>query len=67
MDLYYFITNGRKEMSLLGDDFIENCKYTHEPHKDVEITKFDFDSYCRMSGSYMSSEEVLSFIDNLIG
>ena len=40
---YYLITNGRKEMSLLGDDFIENCRYTHEPHEDVEITKFDFE------------------------
>ena len=64
---YYLITNGRKEMSLLGDDFIENCRYTHEPHEDVEITKFDFDNYCGVNDTCMTSDEVLSFIDDLVG
>ena len=64
---YYLIINGRREMSLLGDDFIDNCKYSHEPHDDIEITKFDFDNYCGMSGKSMNSDEVLSFIDNLVG
>ena len=64
---YYLITNGRKEMSLLGDDFIENCRYTHEPHEDVEITKFDFDNYCGVNGTCMTSDEVISFIDDLVG
>lgn len=63
---YYLITNGRREMSLIGDDFIENCKYTHEPHGDIEIAKFDFDNYCGMAENFMNSDEVLSFIDDLI-
>ena len=32
-------------MSLLGDDFIDNCRYSHEPHGDIKITAFDFDNY----------------------
>ena len=63
---YYLIINGRREMSLLGDDFIDNCSYTHEPHDDVEITQFDDDNYCGTSGNYMNSDEVINFIDSLV-
>ena len=52
-------------MSLLGDDFIENCKYMHEPHSDIVITKLDFDSYCNINDYYMNSDELLDFIDDI--
>ena len=64
---YYLIIDGRKEMSLIGDDFIENCKYTHEPHENIDITGFDFDSYCGLREKAMDSDEVIGFIDDLVG
>lgn len=62
---YYLITEGRQEMSLIGDDFIDNCKYSHEPHGDVLITAFDYDQYDTMDENPLDNDELLSLIDNL--
>lgn len=62
---YYFIVGGRKEMSLIGDDFIDNCRYYHDPHGDINISAFDFDSYEIMPNGFLQSDELLTMIDNM--
>ena len=63
---YYLIIDGRKEMSLIGDDFIDNCRYSHEPHGDISITAFDFEAYGDDHVRSLDSDELLSLIDELI-
>lgn len=63
---YYLITNGRKEMSLLGDDFIENCGYHHLPHGNIEINTFDDEAYMRNRDNSLSNEDFLKFIDAVL-
>ena len=62
---YYLIIDGRREMSLIGDDFIDNCRYSHEPHGDVHITAFDFDEYEAEHEASLDNEELLNLIDEL--
>ena len=63
---YYLIIDGRQEMSLIGDDFIDNCRYSHEPHGDISITAFDFEAYGDDPVRSLDSDELLSLIDELI-
>ena len=63
---YYLIIDGRHEMSLLGDDFIDNCRYSHEPHGDIKITAFDFDNYGWNREGALDSDELMSLIDGLV-
>lgn len=53
-------------MSLLGDDFIDNCKYSHEPHGDIQLTAFDFEQYGESRDVSLDSVELLSIIDEII-
>ena len=53
-------------MSLIGDDFIDNCRYSHEPHGDIIISAFDFESYGDDSVRSLDSDELLSLIDEMI-
>ena len=62
---YYYLVveslhQGRK-IALLGDDFIDCCGFSREPHGDIIISKFDFSSY-DMRTSMVSTDEILSLI-----
>ena len=63
---YYLIIDGRREMSLIGDDFIDNCRYSHEPHGNINITAFDFDSYASDQINSLDSDDLLALIDEFI-
>ena len=63
---YYLIIDGRREMSLIGDDFIDNCRYSHEPHGNINITAFDFDSYAADQIDSLDSDELLGLLDEFI-
>ncbi len=61
---YYYLVvdklDNNKQIALLGDDFLECCKFTKEPHGSIAITEFDNDCYYEKRGSALSTDEILS-------
>ena len=62
---YYFIVNGTRVVALIGDDFLENCQYSHEPHGDIHVTAFDFANYPVRKSTPIDNEDLLVFLDEL--
>ena len=62
---YFFIVNGTRVVALLGDDFIENCRYHHEPHGDIQITGFDFEYYAAQKNNPVDNGTLLEFLDEI--
>ena len=59
---YYLIVDKlhkKRKIALLGDDFIDCCGFSKEPHGDIIITKFDFSSY-HIGNNSLSTDELLS-------
>lgn len=61
---YYLVIESKRDIALLGYDFIDNCRCSHEPGKHFYLTGFDADSYGTGTG-VMDSDEVIAFIDSL--
>ena len=62
---YYLILENDRILALLGEDFLENCGYSHEPHGDIKITTFDFESYGKHREDSISNEDFISYIDEV--
>ena len=62
---YYYLVveklHNKRMIALLGDDFIDCCSITKEPHGDIIISKFDFSSYYTES-NMISTDEILSLV-----
>ena len=62
---YYYLVVERlhqdRKIALLGDDFIDCCGFSREPHGDIIISKFDFSSYDSRK-SMVSTDEILSLV-----
>ena len=63
---YYLVIENKRSVSLLGVDFLDNCKYTHDPHDCIFITEFDDDSYNKLSDHPIENTDLISLIDGLI-
>ncbi len=61
---YYLIIKSKRDVALLGYDFIDNCRCSHDPGKNFYLTGFDVDSYGKNNGA-MENDEVVAFIDSL--
>jgi len=60
---YYIVLENKRDIALLGFDFIDRCKYTHEPHSDILITAVDLDGYGELEEA-MDSDEILTYVDS---
>ena len=63
---YYYLVidrlkNGRK-IALLGDDFIDCCGFSKEPHGNIVISGFDFKSYKNDQEKILTTEDISSII-----
>ena len=61
---YYLVLENKRDIALLGEDFIENCKGTFEPHGDILVTGFDEEGYVIWDRA-LESDELISLIDSL--
>lgn len=62
---YYIVVKNKRVIALLGEDFIDNCKYSHEPSGDICITQFNDEAYdVSISGS-LSEDDLVSLIEGL--
>lgn len=52
-----------KKFALLGDDFLDCCGYSHNPHEDIKIFCFDKEGYS-LKGSIMSGQEIDELLSN---
>lgn len=63
---YYIIIENDRVIALLGEDFLDNCQYSHSFHGDIEITDFDFDSYYKGKENVQRDDKYIHFIDEMI-
>ena len=61
---YYLVFENKRDIALLGFDFIENCNGTFEPHSDILVTGFDEEGYVIWDRA-LESDELISLIDSL--
>ena len=62
---YYLVVENQRDVALLGYDFTDCCKSSHDPHSDIIVTEFDDASYGAADSGAMDSDEVIAFIDSL--
>lgn len=61
---YYLVVENKRDIALLGFDFIDHFNSSHAAHGNIVITEFDTDSYGK-SQDAMESDEVIAYIDSL--
>lgn len=61
---YYLVVENKRDIALLGFDFIDKCKRSADAYGDIHITEFDEEGYGALDGS-IENDEVIAFIDSL--
>ena len=64
---YYLVVENQRDVALLGYDFTDCCRSSHNPHDDIVVTEFDNEGYGASDLEAMDSDEVIAFIDSLSG
>lgn len=62
---YFLITENERDIALLGFDFIDNCRDSHDPHGSIKITEFDEAGYKDMTAEGINNDEIIAYIDSL--
>lgn len=62
---YYLVVENKRDIALLGYDFIDKCGYSHLPEEDIVITAFDDAAYELEAGGIMDGAELVSYMDAL--
>ena len=62
---YYLVVENQRDVALLGYDFTDCCRSSHDPHSDIIVTEFDDEGYGVADSGAMDSDEVIAFIDSL--
>ncbi|MCR5097477.1 MAG: retropepsin-like domain-containing protein [Lachnospiraceae bacterium] len=62
---YYIVIENKRNISLLGVDFLDNCEYVHKPHENIVISSFDEISYSGRSMNIIDNNDLVTFIDSL--
>ena len=62
---YYLVVENQRDVALLGYDFTDCCKSSHDPHGDIIVTEFDDLGYGTGDIGAMDSDEVITYIDSL--
>ena len=61
---YYLVVENKRDIALLGFDFIDRCTFSHMAEGDIVMTGFDSDGYGEPDGA-LATEELIAFIDSL--
>ena len=61
---YYLVLENKRDIALLGYDFIDNCNRSANAHGDIVVTGFDNEGYIT-SGDVLEADELISLIDSL--
>ena len=61
---YYLVLENKRDIALLGFDFIDNCKRTADSHGDIIVTEFDEASYGGL-GKAFETDELAALIESL--
>ena len=61
---YYLVFENKRDIALLGFDFIEGCQGTFDAHSDIVVSGFDEGGY-HISYEALESDELVSLIDSL--
>ena len=61
---YYLVVESERDIALLGFDFIDKCRCSHDPGRHFYLTGFDVESYGADIGA-MENDEVVAFMDSL--
>ena len=61
---FYLVLENKRDIALLGFDFIDRCTFSHNSGSDIILTEFNEDSYGILEGA-MGSDELVSLIDSL--
>ena len=63
---YYLVIENKRDIALLGFDFIDNCERCADANSDIVVRAFNDEKYLGEE-SGMDSSELISFIDSLMG
>ncbi len=61
---YYLVVENKRDIALLGFDFIDKCDRSADAYGDIRITRFDEEGYGSVDGA-LENDEVVAFIDTL--
>ena len=61
---FYLLLGNKRNIALLGVDFVSKCEGVFTPDGDIIITGFDENSYGAIAGA-LETEELIAFIDSL--
>ena len=61
---YYLVIENKRDIALLGYDFIDCCKRSADAHGDILISEFDDEGYGALDDA-MENDDLISFIDSL--
>ena len=62
---FYLVVENKRDIALLGFDFIDKCKCSHEPNGNYIMSEFDEVSYRKGQQNAIEADELISFIDAL--
>ena len=61
---YYLVVENKRDIALLGFDFIDQCVFSHKTKEDIVLTAFDEGGYGEPNGA-LENDEVIALIDSL--
>lgn len=61
---YYLVLENKREIALLGFDFIDRCECKHSPSGNFVITSLDQEGYGDFEGA-LQNDELAAYIDSL--
>ena len=63
---YYLVIENKRSIALLGCDFIDGCRYEHEPYGNIIISKFDDEGYFKGIPGNIENAELVSYIEEIL-
>lgn len=61
--VFYLVLENKRDIALLGFDFIDRCTFSHKAAGDMVLTEFNDDNYGAVEGA-MEDDELISLIDS---
>ena len=60
---YYLVPENKRQIALLGEDFLDNSTDNHAAHANIQFTDFDFAKYNMMRTDTISNQDIISLSD----
>ena len=61
---YYLVIENKKDIALLGYDFVDKCSFSHNYCNDIVITEYNESGYDEVTNA-LDSDELIAFMDSL--